>query len=160
MRNVTPTVFSNCRFEVFRFDFGQYRIVETPQSIRSKLFPSGYRSRGIPNNVIKMIDRVGRFPDNVHEVEWIVGFWHQISPDDEASEVDQGGNTFEQMVYSKEHDWVTSPEFIGPGVTYTQQESMTNAEHAPAMASPIRTDEQIVPRNRWVPIGKRKLLSE
>ncbi|GJR82395.1 integrase, catalytic region, zinc finger, CCHC-type containing protein [Tanacetum coccineum] len=33
-------------------------------------------------------------------------------------------------------------------------ESMANAEHAPAMASPIRTDEQIVPRNRWVPIGK------
>ncbi|GKD76893.1 hypothetical protein Tco_1339514, partial [Tanacetum coccineum] len=27
--------------------------------------------------------------------------------------------------------------------------SMANAEHAPAMASPIRTDEQIVPRNRW-----------
>ncbi|GJW41788.1 retrovirus-related pol polyprotein from transposon TNT 1-94 [Tanacetum coccineum] len=33
-------------------------------------------------------------------------------------------------------------------------ESMANAEHAPAMASPVRTDEQIVPRNRWVPIGK------
>ncbi|GJR65246.1 hypothetical protein Tco_0011311 [Tanacetum coccineum] len=32
--------------------------------------------------------------------------------------------------------------------------SMANAEHAPAMASPVRTDEQIVPRNRWVPIGK------
>ncbi|GJZ32043.1 hypothetical protein Tco_0577479 [Tanacetum coccineum] len=31
---------------------------------------------------------------------------------------------------------------------------MANAEHAPAMASPVRTDEQIVPRNRWVPIGK------
>ncbi|GJY37782.1 hypothetical protein Tco_0424146 [Tanacetum coccineum] len=33
-------------------------------------------------------------------------------------------------------------------------QSMANAEHAPAMASPVRTDEQIVPRNRWVPIGK------
>ncbi|GKF42216.1 hypothetical protein Tco_0125558, partial [Tanacetum coccineum] len=32
--------------------------------------------------------------------------------------------------------------------------SMANAEHAPAMASPVRTDEQIVPHNRWVPIGK------
>ncbi|GKE63530.1 hypothetical protein Tco_1513897, partial [Tanacetum coccineum] len=32
--------------------------------------------------------------------------------------------------------------------------TMTNAEHAPAMAPPVRTDEQIVPRNRWVPIGK------
>ncbi|GJY37409.1 hypothetical protein Tco_0422787 [Tanacetum coccineum] len=32
--------------------------------------------------------------------------------------------------------------------------TMTNAEHAPAMASPVRTDEQIMPRNRWVPIGK------
>ncbi|GKG14081.1 hypothetical protein Tco_0351041, partial [Tanacetum coccineum] len=30
---------------------------------------------------------------------------------------------------------------------------MANAEQAPAMASPVRTDEQIVPRNRWVPIG-------
>ncbi|GJX18507.1 retrovirus-related pol polyprotein from transposon TNT 1-94, partial [Tanacetum coccineum] len=34
-------------------------------------------------------------------------------------------------------------------------ESMANAEHAPAMAPPVRTDEQIVPRNRWVPIGKK-----
>ncbi|GJW43620.1 hypothetical protein Tco_0072419 [Tanacetum coccineum] len=32
--------------------------------------------------------------------------------------------------------------------------TMTDAEHAPAMAPPVRTDEQIVPRNRWVPIGK------
>ncbi|GKC35020.1 hypothetical protein Tco_1047404 [Tanacetum coccineum] len=31
---------------------------------------------------------------------------------------------------------------------------MANAEHAPVMASPVRTDEQIVPSNRWVPIGK------
>ncbi|GJU10897.1 monodehydroascorbate reductase [Tanacetum coccineum] len=31
---------------------------------------------------------------------------------------------------------------------------MANAEQAPARASPVRTDEQIVPRNRWVPIGK------
>ncbi|GJW34094.1 hypothetical protein Tco_0054126 [Tanacetum coccineum] len=37
--------------------------------------------------------------------------------------------------------------------------SMANAEHAPAMAPPVRTDEQIVPRNRWVPIGKSILLS-
>nr|GEU31712.1 retrovirus-related Pol polyprotein from transposon TNT 1-94 [Tanacetum cinerariifolium] len=29
---------------------------------------------------------------------------------------------------------------------------------APAMAPPIRTDDKIVPRNRWVPIGKRPLL--
>ncbi|GJX30890.1 hypothetical protein Tco_0240745 [Tanacetum coccineum] len=36
----------------------------------------------------------------------------------------------------------------------TLKESMANAEHAPAMAPPVRTDEQIVPRNRWVPIGK------
>ncbi|GKC66818.1 retrovirus-related pol polyprotein from transposon TNT 1-94, partial [Tanacetum coccineum] len=43
-------------------------------------------------------------------------------------------------------------EFIFPrlGMKYT----MTDAEHAPAMAPPVRTDEQIVPRNRWVPIGK------
>ncbi|GKB80578.1 retrovirus-related pol polyprotein from transposon TNT 1-94 [Tanacetum coccineum] len=34
------------------------------------------------------------------------------------------------------------------------KESIANAEHALAMASPVRTDEQIVPRNRWVPIGK------
>ncbi|GKD67449.1 hypothetical protein Tco_1309557 [Tanacetum coccineum] len=31
---------------------------------------------------------------------------------------------------------------------------MANAEQALARASPVRTDEQIVPRNRWVPIGK------
>nr|GEV02249.1 retrovirus-related Pol polyprotein from transposon TNT 1-94 [Tanacetum cinerariifolium] len=28
------------------------------------------------------------------------------------------------------------------------------AEQAPAMAPPTRTDDQIVPRNRWVPVGK------
>ncbi|GKC01448.1 hypothetical protein Tco_0987584, partial [Tanacetum coccineum] len=28
--------------------------------------------------------------------------------------------------------------------------NMANAEQAPAMASPVRTDEQIVPRNRWI----------
>ncbi|GJS17398.1 integrase, catalytic region, zinc finger, CCHC-type containing protein, partial [Tanacetum coccineum] len=32
--------------------------------------------------------------------------------------------------------------------------TMIDAEHAPAMAPPVRTDEQIVPHNRWVPIGK------
>ncbi|GJZ00096.1 hypothetical protein Tco_0517525, partial [Tanacetum coccineum] len=31
---------------------------------------------------------------------------------------------------------------------------MTDAIHAPVMAPPIRTDEQILPRIRWVPIGK------
>ncbi|GJW57010.1 hypothetical protein Tco_0103741 [Tanacetum coccineum] len=31
---------------------------------------------------------------------------------------------------------------------------MADAEHAPTMAPPIRTDEQIMPRIRWVPIGK------
>ncbi|GJU88690.1 hypothetical protein Tco_1301113 [Tanacetum coccineum] len=31
---------------------------------------------------------------------------------------------------------------------------MANTEQALARASPVRTDEQIVPRNRWVPIGK------
>ncbi|GJW94840.1 hypothetical protein Tco_0174512 [Tanacetum coccineum] len=31
---------------------------------------------------------------------------------------------------------------------------MANAKHAPSMAPPIRTDEQIMPRIRWVPIGK------
>ncbi|GJZ06454.1 hypothetical protein Tco_0540247 [Tanacetum coccineum] len=31
---------------------------------------------------------------------------------------------------------------------------MTDAVHAPAMAPPVRTDEQILPRIRWVPIGK------
>ncbi|GJW82101.1 retrovirus-related pol polyprotein from transposon TNT 1-94 [Tanacetum coccineum] len=36
----------------------------------------------------------------------------------------------------------------------TSRYTMTDAEHAPAMAPPVRTDEQIVPRNRWVPIGK------
>ncbi|GKE50610.1 hypothetical protein Tco_1481868, partial [Tanacetum coccineum] len=28
-------------------------------------------------------------------------------------------------------------------------DTMANAEHAPAMAPPIRTDEQILPRIRW-----------
>ncbi|GKD31181.1 hypothetical protein Tco_1241959, partial [Tanacetum coccineum] len=28
------------------------------------------------------------------------------------------------------------------------------AEQAPAMAPPTRTDEQILPRSRWVPVGK------
>ncbi|GKB64771.1 hypothetical protein Tco_0920957, partial [Tanacetum coccineum] len=32
--------------------------------------------------------------------------------------------------------------------------TMTDAIHAPVMAPPIRTDEQILPRIRWVPIGK------
>ncbi|GJZ71076.1 retrovirus-related pol polyprotein from transposon TNT 1-94, partial [Tanacetum coccineum] len=36
----------------------------------------------------------------------------------------------------------------------SMSDTMTDAEHAPAMAPPVRTDEQIVPRNRWVPIGK------
>ncbi|GKB76581.1 hypothetical protein Tco_0943476 [Tanacetum coccineum] len=31
---------------------------------------------------------------------------------------------------------------------------MADAEHAPAMAPPVRTDEQILPRIRWVPIRK------
>ncbi|GKD51068.1 hypothetical protein Tco_1280044, partial [Tanacetum coccineum] len=31
---------------------------------------------------------------------------------------------------------------------------MAATEHAPAMAPPVRTDEQILPRIRWVPIGK------
>ncbi|GJR49417.1 hypothetical protein Tco_1399938 [Tanacetum coccineum] len=31
---------------------------------------------------------------------------------------------------------------------------MTDAVHVPAMAPPVRTDEQILPRIRWVPIGK------
>ncbi|GKE79569.1 hypothetical protein Tco_1545689 [Tanacetum coccineum] len=29
------------------------------------------------------------------------------------------------------------------------------AEQAPAMALPTRTDDQILPRSRWVPVGKR-----
>ncbi|GKC54325.1 hypothetical protein Tco_1077070, partial [Tanacetum coccineum] len=33
--------------------------------------------------------------------------------------------------------------------------TMADAEHAPAMVPPVRTDEQILPRIRWVPIGKR-----
>ncbi|GJT91681.1 hypothetical protein Tco_1080526, partial [Tanacetum coccineum] len=32
--------------------------------------------------------------------------------------------------------------------------TMADAEHVPAMAPPVRTDEQILPRIRWVPIGK------
>ncbi|GKE91981.1 hypothetical protein Tco_1573076, partial [Tanacetum coccineum] len=31
---------------------------------------------------------------------------------------------------------------------------MADAEHAPAMAPPVRTDEQILPRISQVPIGK------
>ncbi|GKB36006.1 hypothetical protein Tco_0880948 [Tanacetum coccineum] len=31
---------------------------------------------------------------------------------------------------------------------------MADTKHAPAMAPPVRTDEQIMPRIRWVPIGK------
>ncbi|GJR06036.1 retrovirus-related pol polyprotein from transposon TNT 1-94 [Tanacetum coccineum] len=34
------------------------------------------------------------------------------------------------------------------------QDTMADTEHAPAMAPPVRTDEQIMPRIRWVPIGK------
>ncbi|GJT71600.1 hypothetical protein Tco_1030886 [Tanacetum coccineum] len=34
------------------------------------------------------------------------------------------------------------------------KDTMADAEHAPAMAPPVRTDEQILPRIRWVPIGK------
>ncbi|GKB70729.1 hypothetical protein Tco_0932141, partial [Tanacetum coccineum] len=30
-----------------------------------------------------------------------------------------------------------------------------HAEQAPAMAPPTRTDDQILPRSRWVPIGKK-----
>ncbi|GJZ01573.1 hypothetical protein Tco_0519534 [Tanacetum coccineum] len=33
-------------------------------------------------------------------------------------------------------------------------DTMADAEHAPTMAPPVRTDEQILPRIRWVPIGK------
>ncbi|GJS30443.1 putative reverse transcriptase domain-containing protein [Tanacetum coccineum] len=33
-------------------------------------------------------------------------------------------------------------------------DTMADAEHAPAMAPPVYTDEQILPRIRWVPIGK------
>ncbi|GKC99932.1 hypothetical protein Tco_1170207, partial [Tanacetum coccineum] len=33
-------------------------------------------------------------------------------------------------------------------------DTMADAEHAPAMAPPVRTDEQILLRIRWVPIGK------
>ncbi|GKE97117.1 hypothetical protein Tco_1581972, partial [Tanacetum coccineum] len=33
-------------------------------------------------------------------------------------------------------------------------DTMTDAEHAPAMAPHVRTDEQILPRIRWVLIGK------
>ncbi|GJY99770.1 hypothetical protein Tco_0517200, partial [Tanacetum coccineum] len=32
--------------------------------------------------------------------------------------------------------------------------TIADDEHAPAMAPPVRTDEQILPRIRWVPIGK------
>ncbi|GJX80265.1 retrovirus-related pol polyprotein from transposon TNT 1-94, partial [Tanacetum coccineum] len=38
-----------------------------------------------------------------------------------------------------------------------QDDTMTNAVHAPAMAPPVRTDEQILPRIRWVSIGKKLL---
>ncbi|GJR28031.1 hypothetical protein Tco_1104263 [Tanacetum coccineum] len=37
----------------------------------------------------------------------------------------------------------------------TLKKSMADAEHAPAMVPPAHTDEQIMPRIRWVPIGKR-----
>ncbi|GJV07568.1 hypothetical protein Tco_1345224 [Tanacetum coccineum] len=37
---------------------------------------------------------------------------------------------------------------------YDVLDTMADAEHAPAMAPPVRTDEQILPRIRWVPIGK------
>ncbi|GJU17741.1 retrovirus-related pol polyprotein from transposon TNT 1-94 [Tanacetum coccineum] len=33
-------------------------------------------------------------------------------------------------------------------------DTMADTEHAPAMAPPVRTDEQIMPHIRWVPIGK------
>ncbi|GKD49650.1 hypothetical protein Tco_1278626 [Tanacetum coccineum] len=43
---------------------------------------------------------------------------------------------------------------MGGGRERDLGESMADAEHAPAMAPPVRTDEQIMPRIRWVPIGK------
>ncbi|GKB03288.1 hypothetical protein Tco_0831377 [Tanacetum coccineum] len=36
---------------------------------------------------------------------------------------------------------------------YDVLDTMADAEHAPVMAPPVRTDEQILPRIRWVPIG-------
>ncbi|GJU85779.1 hypothetical protein Tco_1293325 [Tanacetum coccineum] len=36
---------------------------------------------------------------------------------------------------------------------YDVLDTMADAEHAPAMAPPVCTDEQILPRIRWVPIG-------
>ncbi|GKC37176.1 hypothetical protein Tco_1049560 [Tanacetum coccineum] len=55
-----------------------------------------------------------------------------------------GLNTSTSDIISSERKW--KKEWL----SYT----MTDAEHAPAMEPPVRTDEQIVPRNRWVPIGK------
>ncbi|GJT38940.1 hypothetical protein Tco_0938805 [Tanacetum coccineum] len=50
--------------------------------------------------------------------------------------------------------WLAETGNIFHAIVNQNSESMANAEHAPAMAPPVRTDEQIVPRNRWVPIGK------
>ncbi|GJX37714.1 retrovirus-related pol polyprotein from transposon TNT 1-94 [Tanacetum coccineum] len=45
-------------------------------------------------------------------------------------------------------------QLLDYGFAYNRSLSMADAEHAPAMAPPVRTDEQIMPRIRWVPIGK------
>ncbi|GKB32211.1 hypothetical protein Tco_0871612 [Tanacetum coccineum] len=55
-------------------------------------------------------------------------------------------------MYGITHWWFQRQRFYID--RHTSEESMANAEQAPARASPVRTDEQIVPRNRWVPIGK------
>ncbi|GJY87085.1 hypothetical protein Tco_0501713 [Tanacetum coccineum] len=46
------------------------------------------------------------------------------------------------------HNWSIAIEPCG------YIDTMADAEHEPAMSPPIRTDEQILPRIRWVPIGK------
>ncbi|GJX17507.1 retrovirus-related pol polyprotein from transposon TNT 1-94 [Tanacetum coccineum] len=50
----------------------------------------------------------------------------------------------------------TEAEYIAMSGCYTMADVNVNApaEQAPAMAPPTRTDDQILPRIRWVPIGK------
>ncbi|GJV15778.1 hypothetical protein Tco_1361101 [Tanacetum coccineum] len=59
-------------------------------------------------------------------------------------------------VFLKGFDW----GFVGRVLPLLEEDTMADvnvnapAEQAPAMAPPTRTDEQILPRSRWVPVGK------
>ncbi|GJU85775.1 retrovirus-related pol polyprotein from transposon TNT 1-94 [Tanacetum coccineum] len=63
-----------------------------------------------------------------------------------------------QLGKSKKHTHTPKIENTNLEVLFTLHMDlcgpMTDVVHAPTMAPPVRTDEQILPRIRWVPIGK------